>query len=378
MSLIDSKKQLQELQTKIDSTWSLLDIDSMIAKLHGAEREMQEPNFWKDQDNATKVSKLHEELRIEVETWADLKERVSQLLGLSIELETSPDKEMENEIGVKIVELEKNFQELEFFLLFDGAHDKKNAIVAIHSGSGGTEAQDWAEMLRRMILRYAEKKKWKTTILDESKGSEAGIKSSVLRIAGKFAYGNLQSEHGTHRLVRISPFDAEKMRHTSFALIEVIPEIEKEDGLEINQNDLRIDTFMSGGKGGQSVNTTYSAVRIVHIPTGITVQCQNERSQMQNKETAMRILQSKLLKKKEEDEEEEKKKLRGEYKSAEWGNQIRSYVLHPYKMVKDLRSRFESADPDEVLDGELDGFIEGYLRWKKAKPISNSPNSPNF
>jgi peptide chain release factor 2 len=255
---------------------------------------------------------------------------------------------------------------LEFYLLLDGKHDKSSAIVAVHAGSGGTEAQDWAEMLLRMVMRYSEKKDWNVILLDESRGQEAGIKSATLRVDGRYAYGHLKSEHGTHRLVRISPFDAEKMRHTSFALIEVIPEIETDDDIEIDPKDLRIDTFMSSGKGGQSVNTTYSAVRIVHIPTGTTVQCQNERSQLQNKETALRILKSKLQALKEEQEEKERQELRGEYKSAEWGNQIRSYVLHPYKMVKDLRTRYEESDPDNVLDGNLDGFVEAYLKWIKT------------
>lgn len=202
-------------------------------------------------------------------------------------------------------------------------------------------------------------------MIDESRGAETGMKSATFRVVGRYAYGHLKSEHGTHRLVRISPFDAEKMRHTSFAQIEVIPEMEVSDVVAINPNDLRIDTFMSGGKGGQSVNTTYSAVRIVHIPTGITVQCQNERSQLQNKETALRILQSKLQKLQEEQEEKERLELRGEYKSAEWGNQIRSYVLQPYKLVKDVRTKYESTDPDTVLDGALDPFVEAYLKWIK-------------
>jgi peptide chain release factor 2 len=203
-------------------------------------------------------------------------------------------------------------------------------------------------------------------MMDESKGSEAGIKSATFRVEGRYAYGHLKSEHGTHRLVRISPFDAEKMRHTSFALIEVVPEIENSAEVQIDPNDLRIDTFMAGGHGGQSVNTTYSAVRIVHKPTGITVQCQNERSQLQNKETAMKHLISKLEKLREEADQKVKQELRGEYKSAEWGNQIRSYVLHPYKMVKDLRSRYESADPETVLEGNLDLLVEAHLRWLKS------------
>lgn len=237
--------------------------------------------------------------------------------------------------------------------------------MSIHAGSGGTEAQDWVEMLLRMYLRYFENKNWQVVILEEVRGQEAGYKSVLLKVEGDFAYGYLKSEHGTHRLVRISPFDAEKMRHTSFALVEVIPELEESETLEIDPKDLRIDTFMSGGHGGQSVNTTYSAVRIVHLPTNISVSCQNERSQQQNKENALKILKSKLQKIKDDEEELEKQKLRGEYKSPEWGNQIRSYVLHPYHLVKDLRTEYETTDDVGVLNGDLDQFVEAYLRWIK-------------
>jgi peptide chain release factor 2 len=261
----------------------------------------------------------------------------------------------------------ERFHKKEFEVLLNGKHDKQAAIVSFFAGSGGTEAQDWAEMIRRMIMRYAEHQGWRVTLLDESRGEVAGIKSSTIRIEGQFAYGLLKSEHGTHRLVRISPFDAEGMRHTSFAGVDVLPELDAEATVQIDPKDLRIDTFMAGGKGGQSVNTTYSAVRIVHIPTGITVQCQNERSQLQNRETAMRILQAKLERLQEEQEAKDRQAMRGEYKSAEWGNQIRSYVLQPYKMVKDVRTRFESTEPERVLEGDLTPFIEAYLRFEKEQ-----------
>ncbi len=362
------KEQLEELQNKITSTWALLDIDAQKAELADLEAQMQQEGFWNDTETATKISKRHEELRSEIETWESLRDEIRGLLELVDEMKDSPDAEMEAEIAKQIVDIEKRFEKLEFFLMFDGKHDKKNALVTIQSGSGGTEAQDWAEMLMRMILRFVEKKGWKAVLLDESKGNEAGIKSATISVEGRYAYGNLKAEHGTHRLVRISPFDAEGMRHTSFASIEVIPEIEEVE-LVIDEKELRIDTFMSGGKGGQSVNTTYSAVRIVHIPTGITVQCQNEKSQLQNKQSAMKVLMSRLQQRKEEEEEAERLKLRGEYKSPEWGNQIINYVLHPYKMVKDVRSRYETTEPGDVLDGDLDGLIESYLRWKKAEEV---------
>lgn len=361
----EEKRQLEILSEKILSTWGLLHIDDRIEEKKVLEQKMEAPDFWSNQEEATRVSKRVSDIQEEVDTWQKMKKETSELLELIHDLETTPDEALEQEVSKQTQELSKKFEHLEFYLLMDGKNDQKNAIVALHAGSGGTEAQDWAEMLRRMVFRYCEKKGWKTTILDESQGQEAGIKSCVFRVEGRYAYGFLQSEHGTHRLVRQSPFNADALRQTSFAQIEVIPEMEVNEMGEIDPKDLRIDTFMSGGKGGQSVNTTYSAVRIVHIPTGITVQCQNERSQIQNRESAMKVLYSKLQKLKEEQEEKERLELRGEYKSAEWGNQIRSYVLHPYKMVKDLRTRYETTEPDDVLNGDLDPLIEAFLRWKK-------------
>ena len=260
-------KQLENLQQRIQSTWDMLKVDLMIAEMHGLEKEMEDKDFWSDQENATKVGKRHEELRLEVETWKRMKGEVEEMIGLAWELESMPDDGMIEDLRFKIKDLESEFEKLEFFLLLNGKHDRKNAIVAVHAGVGGTEAQDWAEMLVRMVLRYCEKKGWKTTMLDETRGQEAGIKSAVFRVEGRYAFGHLKSEHGTHRLVRISPFDAEKMRHTSFALIEVVPEVEETEAITIDPKEIRIDTFMAGGHGGQSVNTTYSAVRIVHIPT---------------------------------------------------------------------------------------------------------------
>jgi len=324
---------------------------------------MAAADFWTDQERAKKVSKKAADLNNELLTWEKLQNDLKELKDLN----DLGDENLHLEVEKKFDEIEKIFLSLEFNTLFAGSHDENNAIVSIHAGAGGTDAQDWAEMLFRLLTRFAEKKNWVVDVLWESRGEEAGFKSVTLRAAGRFAFGYLKSEAGVHRLVRISPFDAEKMRHTSFALVEVIPELEEISEIEIDPKDLRIDTFMSGGKGGQSVNTTYSAVRIVHLPTNITVQCQNERSQQQNKEVAMKILASKLHHKQEQELAAEKKKLRGEYKSAEWGNQIRSYVLQPYQLVKDHRTDFETSDTEAVLNGEILPFIEAYLRQQLSE-----------
>jgi peptide chain release factor 2 len=357
-------KQLEELKEKVETISALLDIEKMEKELKELEKTIQQPNFWKDQEKAKALSKQYEHLRKEIDTWKILKKDIEELLDLVNEIHTQKEEGMEKDIQMQTAKLQKRVKENETIVLLNEKHDKKSAIISMYAGSGGTEAQDWTAMLLRMIVRFSEKKEWDVTVLDESRGQEAGLKSVTLRVEGRYAYGHLKSEHGTHRLVRISPFDAEAMRHTSFANMEVIPEIEAEE-LTINPKDLRIDTFMAGGNGGQSVNTTYSAVRIVHIPSGISVQCQNEKSQQQNRLAAMRVLTSRLQQKKEQEEEKERQALKGEHKKAEWGNQIRSYVLHPYKMVKDVRTKYESSDPMKVLDGNLQPFIDAYLHFIK-------------
>jgi peptide chain release factor 2 len=323
---------------------------------------MGQQGFWDNSENARKVSKQAAELRDELFIWEGFLTEVKDLEEVVTLSQSEGDDSLHDEVAKKFEIFERKFARLEFATLFSGAYDQFPAIVSIHAGSGGTEAQDWTEMLFRMLIRFAERRDWIVTILNESRAEDVGIKSITMRVEGRYAYGYLKSEAGVHRLVRISPFDAEKMRHTTFALVEVIPELDEVEEIEIDPKDLRIDTFMAGGKGGQSVNTTYSAVRIVHLPTNISVACQNERSQLQNKETAMKILKSKLFQLQLDEQEKEKKKLRGEYQSAEWGNQIRSYVLHPYKMVKDHRTEYETSDTTSVLDGELEPFMEAYLR----------------
>ncbi len=287
---------------------------------------------------------------------------MGELLELAIEAEREDTGGLKAEIENQHNKLNQDFAKLEFYLLLNGKYDQQNSIMTIHSGTGGVEAQDWAAMLLRMYLRFCERRGWLVKVLDQSTGDEAGIKSVTLEVIGRYAYGYLKAEAGVHRLVRLSPFDADHLRHTSFALVEVLPQLDDLEEIEIDPKDIRVDTFMSSGHGGQSVNTTYSAVRIVHLPTKITVSCQNERSQTQNKATAMKILKSKLHALNEEKRQAEKQKIRGSYASAEWGNQIRSYVLHPYHMVKDHRTKNQTGDTSSVLDGKIDSFIESYLK----------------
>lgn len=343
------------------------DLDTVKTEVAALEAQMASSDFWNDTQNAQKVSKHAADLRSELATWESFIAEIDELFELATFGDENNDISMYDEIASKLEVLEARFLKMEFATLFSGEHDDTTAILAIHAGSGGTEAQDWAQMLLRMYSRFVEQKGFEMTILDESRAEDVGIKSIMVRVTGRYAYGYLKSEAGVHRLVRISPFDAEKMRHTTFALVEVIPELDEIEDIEIDPKDLRIDTYLSGGKGGQSVNTTYSAVRIVHLPTKIAVACQNERSQLQNKETAMKILKAKLHQLKVEEQKKQKSDLRGDYQSAEWGNQIRSYVLHPYKLVKDHRTDHETTDAEGVLEGNLEPFMEAYLRMELGK-----------
>ncbi|MBI4133351.1 peptide chain release factor 2 [Candidatus Uhrbacteria bacterium] len=342
------------------------DIPRLKEEASKLEGEVARPDFWRDQERARRASQRLATLKREIASWESLDHDSRELIDLAQIAEREGVTDLSRELEVKLDLLEAAANQIQIQLLFADEYDSRDAILSVHAGAGGTEAQDWAEMLLRMFFRYAERKGFTVELLDETRGTEAGIKSSTVRIRGDTAYGHLRSEHGVHRLVRISPFDSEQMRHTSFALVEVMPELDDIPEIELDPKDLRIDTFLSSGHGGQSVQTTYSAVRVVHIPSGITVACQNERSQQQNKETALKILRTKLFQKKLEEQEAEKTRLRGEHVSAAWGNQIRSYVLHPYKLVKDHRTTHATSDAAGVLDGDLDSFVEAYLRWRAA------------
>lgn len=328
------------------------------------EEKTLKSDFWENSEEASKITQEIQQLREEISELAQLENGLSEADEfLKILLESNEEDQSEKkDIEKKIKDLEKTLNKLEFKTIFSGKYDRSDAILSIHSGAGGVDAQDWAEMLLRMYLRFSEKHKFKTKIIDQSRGQEAGIKSVTFEISGPFAYGNLRSEAGVHRLVRLSPYNSDNLRQTSFALVEVLPIIEKIEEVKINSQDLRFDVYRSSGAGGQSVNTTDSAVRITHLPTGIIVTCQNERSQLQNKEEAMKILKAKLHQKHLEEAEKEKNKIRGNFVSAEWGNQIRSYVLHPYKLVKDHRTKYEDVNAEKILDGDLDSFIEAYLK----------------
>ncbi len=349
---------------KINESCQFLEIDNKIKEVKKLEKEMSQESFWQNQAKAKLISQKASELNEEIDTWSKIKIEVGDLFALAKMDQKDEKVNLREEVEKKYFELAKNFTDLEFFLLFRDKNDRNNAIIAIHAGTGGVDAQDWAEILLRMYMRFCDKKGFKAKIVDKNVAAEAGIKSAVIAIEGAYAYGNLKSENGVHRLVRISPFDAEGMRHTSFALVEVIPEIDESTELEIKTEDLKIDTFRASGHGGQSVNKTDSAVRITHLPSKIVVSCQSERSQLQNKERCLNLLKSKLQKLDEAKLEEEKKQLRGEFSEAVWGNQIRSYVMQPYQLVKDHRTNYEEKEFQPVLDGELDGFVEAYLKLK--------------
>jgi len=328
-------------------------------------REMSRPDFWNDQRKAADISRQAEGLEKELLKWQSLSKEIRELEELAALADKEGEKNLNEEVEKRYLELLTQFSDLEFLLLFSEKYDASSAIVSIHAGVGGVDAQDWTQILERMYYRYSEKLGFKAEIIDRLEGQEAGLKSVSFRVSGHFAYGYFKSENGVHRLVRISPFDAESMRHTSFALVEVIPELPESEMVEIRDEDLKWEFYHSSGPGGQNVNKTASAVRLIHLPTKISITCQSERSQLQNREIALRVLRAKLKHLEEEKKGKEEKKLKGDVKVAEWGKQIRSYVMQPYQLVKDHRSDYEETDINSVLDGNLEKFSEAYLRFIK-------------
>lgn len=353
------KKTIDDLKKRIEKALVQLNVEEKKQKIFTLEAEISNPEIWNNPENATQKNKQLANLKKSVEPWFILQAQVNDLYEL-IEM---ADESMKDEFVAQIKSFETDLEKLEQQLYLSGPFDSHNAIIRLSAGVGGTDAQDWTEMLERMYLRWAEKEEFESNIIERSVGEEAGIKSSVIEIYGPYAYGKLKSEHGVHRLVRLSPFNSDNLRQTSFALVEILPEIETPEEVAIDEKDLKIDVYRAGGHGGQSVNTTDSAVRLTHVPTGIVVAIQNERSQIKNKETALKILRSKLAQMQLEQHAVSIGELRaGE--SANWGSQIRNYVLHPYSLVKDTRTKYETSDVESVLNGEINEFIDAYLNKK--------------
>ena len=350
--------------------WGLIfDLSVKENEVKKLEKEMSKGSFWSDQENAQEVTKKVKELKNVLGEFNELKSNLEEL-AILLELNLEEDREeIWEEIEQKVEVIEKDIERKELIVLLDSKYDTNNAIITIRPGAGGTESQDWVEILLRMYLRWAEKNGYKPKIVEISPGDEAGIKNVTFTVSGSHAFGYMKAEKGIHRLVRISPFDANRRRHTSFASVEVIPEIDQEVEIEIKESDLRIDTYRATGAGGQHVNTTDSAVRITHLPTNIVVQCQNERSQYSNKMTAMKILRARLFDHYQEEKAEDLKEIRGKKKDIAWGSQIRSYVFHPYQMVKDHRTEVESGNLQAIMDGEINCFIEAYLKSKKKNEL---------
>lgn len=350
------KKRVDELLMQIDQAYMALDIDVKSKELASIDEQLADSNVWANPDRAQVLARESAALRSQIDPWSVLRSQVHDLL----ELLALADDTLLVEFDEQITALEAEYEERRKELLFSGEFDASAAILKLSSGAGGTDAQDWTEMLERMYLRWAEKSGMQTELVERSSGEEAGIKNATYIVRGAYAYGKLRSEHGVHRLVRLSPFNSDNLRQTSFALVEIMPEIDAPDVIKLDDKDIKIDVYRSGGHGGQSVNTTDSAVRVTHIPTGIVVAIQNERSQIQNKETALKILRGRLAQMQLEQHAETLADLRaGE--SASWGAQIRNYVLHPYTLVKDTRTKFEVKDAKSVLDGGIDGFAEAFL-----------------
>jgi peptide chain release factor 2 len=349
------------LPKRSTTTRCVFDVPAKQQEIARLEALSGQPDFWNDSQAAQHVLRQASQLRGVVGTWTDLAREVEDLVTLHELAEAEDDQPTLQEVARGLDGVQERFAELEFQLALGGDYDASDALVAIHASEGGTESQDWAEMVLRMYLRWAEKRRFGAEVLDVTPGEEAGIKSATIQVTGDYAYGYLKSERGGHRLVRISPFDAAKRRHTSFALVEVLPVVEHDVDVEINPDDVEMDVYRSSGAGGQHVNKTSSAVRLTHKPTGIVVTCQNERSQTQNREVAMRILRARLLERRIAEHEAEQRRLKGEHVGAGFGNSIRSYVLHPYNLVKDSRTGHETSNTQAVLDGALDDFMRAWL-----------------
>lgn len=360
---MDELKQLEQLQAELQIVWEKLQLEKLIAEQAELRSRMAEPDFWQDTERAQNESKRESKLAKRIEPWLALREGVSDMT----ELAQTDDPALAIEIRSQLDRMQNQFEALKDELKFSGPYDDHDVLLSIHAGAGGTDAQDWANMLLRMYVRWAEQSGHEAVVVEESAGDEAGIKSVTLEIRGTLLYGLLKAEHGVHRLVRLSPFNSDNLRQTSFAKVDVMPKIDQPNEVAVDEKDLRVDVYRAGGHGGQSVNTTDSAVRITHIPTGITVAIQNERSQLQNKETALTIIRSRLAQLQLEQHAEQLSELKGPNEQAAWGNQIRSYVLHPYKQVKDLRSRYETSDVDGVLDGKLDELLRANLDYALGK-----------
>lgn len=359
--------QLQEMRSKINRMMKQLDITTKAEEVDQLEQDATDPAFWDDPDTAQKKMQKMSRLKAQVEKWRKVQNRIADAL----ELAELSDEDFVEDIQEEVTQLHTVVDKMEFDAMFSGEYDNEDALLSIYAGAGGTEAQDWASMLERMYIRWMEAHGYKVEMIDKSYGEEAGIKSVTMAVRGENAYGYLQSEAGVHRLVRISPYDSSARRHTSFAKVELVPDIAGEIEIEIAETDIRVDVFRASGPGGQSVNTTDSAVRITHLPTGLVVQSQNQKSQHQNKDKALEVLKARLFDLERRKQEEELAEIRGENVDAGWGNQIRSYVLHPYQMVKDLRTRHETGQAAAVLDGDLDGFMESYLRYQIGASITN-------
>jgi len=341
--------------------WSVFDVAAKESEIEALERQAAQPSFWEQPEHAQETMQRLARLKETVDTWRSLERKASDLRGLAELVLEEPDEPLAEQISAEADELASTLARLEFQLMLSGPYDERNAILSIRAGAGGTDSQDWAEMLLRMYTRLAERRGFSAELLDSMPGEEAGIKSATLDVRGRYAYGYLRAEKGVHRLVRLSPFDADHARHTSFAMVEVLPEAEHDVEVEIDPDDVKAEFFRASGPGGQNVQKVSTAVRLTHAPSGTVVTCQSERSQHQNREIAMRILRARLMERELARRAEEEARLRGEHVPAEWGNQIRSYVLHPYHMVKDLRTGHETSDTEAVLDGDIDAFLEAYL-----------------